>query len=182
MKFFGDPIVPDAKKYGTAGVSYGTPRCVRKSYMACLKHVTLKHGNVNFRKDFRLELVPSICYSSAFFTMLSFVLKADVQLYQYMSCCWFVYRPHPGCTWQIQPRRESHVPVICTDLNFFYSIHFPFYIPLRVWLGTLQGCHHAQCPLPLSIVIRMRMVIKQWNLPACIAEVQLQKNTRAFLT
>ena len=42
-----------------------------------------------------------------------------------------------------------------------------------IGLGTLQDCHHAQCPLPLSIVIRMRLVIRQSKLPACLAEVQL---------
>ena len=61
-----------------------------------------------------------------------------------------------------------------TDLNLFYSIHFWFFfISLWVWLGTLQDCHHAQCPLPLSIVIRMRLVIRQSKLPACLADVQL---------
>ena len=37
----------------------------------------------------------------------------------------------------------------------------------------LQDCHYAQCPLPLSIVIRMRLVIGQSKLPACLVEVQL---------
>ena len=48
-----------------------------------------------------------------------------------------------------------------------------FFIPLWVWLRTLQDCRYAQCPLPLSIVIRMRLVIRQSKLPACLAEVQL---------
>ena len=47
-----------------------------------------------------------------------------------------------------------------------YILHF--FIPLWVWLGILQDCH-----LPLSIVIRMRLVIRQSKLPACLAEVQL---------
>ena len=66
------------------------------------------------------------------------------------------------------------------DKSSIYSIHFPifFFIPLWVWLGTLQDC---QCPLPLSIVIRMRLVIRQSKLPACLAEVQLtHQNTLAF--
>ena len=47
------------------------------------------------------------------------------------------------------------------------------FIPLWVLLGTLQDCQYAQCPLPLSIVIRMRLVIRQSKLPACLAEVHL---------
>ena len=35
---------------------------IGQSYMACLKHVTPKNGNANFRLDFRLEFVPRICY------------------------------------------------------------------------------------------------------------------------
>ena len=54
-----------------------------------------------------------------------------------------------------------------------YIFLFFFFIPLWVWLGTLQDCQYAQCRLPLSIVIRMRLVIRQSKLPACLAEVQL---------
>ena len=46
-----------------------------------------------------------------------------------------------------------------------YNIHFPFYfIPLWVWLGILRDCLHAQRPMPSSIVIRMRLVIRQSKL------------------
>ena len=55
----------------------------------------------------------------------------------------------------------------------FIAYIFPFFIPLWVLLGTLQDYNHAQCPLPLSIVVRMRLVIRQSKLPACLAEVQL---------
>ena len=55
----------------------------------------------------------------------------------------------------------------------FIAYIFLFSIPLWVWLGTLQDCQYAQCPLPLSIVIRMRLVIRQSKLPACLADVQL---------
>ena len=48
-----------------------------------------------------------------------------------------------------------------------------FFIPLWVWLRTLQDCQYAHCPLPLSIVIRLRLVIRQSKLPACLAEVQV---------
>ena len=57
-------------------------------------------------------------------------------------------------------------------LIYFIAYIFPFFIPLWVWLGTLQDCQYAQCPLPLSTVIRMRLVIRQSKLPACLAEVQ----------
>ena len=64
---------------------------------------------------------------------------------------------------------------------FIAYIFVTFFIPLWVWLGTLQNCQCAQCPLPLSIVIRMRLFIRQSKLPACLAEVQLvHQNTLAF--
>ena len=40
----------------------------------------------------------------------------------------------------------------------FIAYIFSIFISLWVWLGTLQNCHHAQCPLPLFIVIRMRLL------------------------
>ena len=40
----------------------------------------------------------------------------------------------------------------------FIAYIFQFSISLWVWLGTLQNGHHAQCPLPLFIVIRMRLL------------------------
>ena len=65
--------------------------------------------------------------------------------------------------------RYSAQILIC----FIAYIFLIFFIPLWVWLGTLQDCQYAQCPLPLSIVIRMRLVIRQSKLPACLAEGQL---------
>ena len=65
--------------------------------------------------------------------------------------------------------RYSAQILIC----FIAYIFLFFFIPLWVWLGTLQDCQYVQCPLPLSIVIRMRLVIRQSKLPACLAEVQL---------
>ena len=53
--------------------------------------------------------------------------------------------------------RYSAQILIC----FIAYIFVLFFIPLCVWLGTLQDCQYAQCPLPLSIVIRMRLVIRQ---------------------
>ena len=65
--------------------------------------------------------------------------------------------------------RYSAQILIC----FIAYIFLFFFIPLWVWLGTLQDCQYAQCPLSLSFVIRMRLVITQSKLPACLAEVQL---------
>ena len=65
--------------------------------------------------------------------------------------------------------RYSAQILIC----FIAYIFLFFFIPLWVWLETLQDCQYAQCPLPLSIVIRMRLVIRQSKLPACLAEMQL---------
>ena len=65
--------------------------------------------------------------------------------------------------------RYSAQILIC----FIAYIFLFFFIPLWVWLGTLQDCQYAQCHLPLSIVIRMRLVFRQSKLPACLAEVQL---------
>ena len=65
--------------------------------------------------------------------------------------------------------RYSAQILIC----FIAYIFLFFLIPLLVWLATLQDCQYVQCPLPLSIVIRMRLVIRQSKLPACLAEAQL---------
>ena len=65
--------------------------------------------------------------------------------------------------------RYSAQILIC----FIAYIFLIFFIPLWVWLGTLQDCQYAQCPLPLCIVIRMRLIIRQSKLPACLADVQL---------
>ena len=62
----------------------------------------------------------------------------------------------------------------------FIAYIFHFFIPLWVWLGTLQDCQYAECPLPLFIVIRMRLVIRQSKLPACLAEVQLVHQNTAW--
>ena len=58
--------------------------------------------------------------------------------------------------------RYSAQILIC----FIAYIFLIFFIPLWVWLGTLHDCQYAECPLPLSIVIRMRLVIRQSKLPA----------------
>ena len=75
--------------------------------------------------------------------------------------------------------RYSAQILIC----FIAYIFLFFFIPLWVWLVILQDCQYAQCPLPLSVVIRMRLVIRQSKLPACLAEVQLgHQNTLASLS
>ena len=65
--------------------------------------------------------------------------------------------------------RNSAQILIC----FIAYIFQIFYIPQLVWLGTLQDSQCTHCPLPLSIVIRIWLVIRQSKLPACLAEVQL---------
>ena len=65
--------------------------------------------------------------------------------------------------------RYSAQILIC----FIAYIFLIFFIPLWIWLGTLQDCQYTQCPLLLFIVIRMRLVIRQSKLSACLAEVQL---------
>ena len=69
--------------------------------------------------------------------------------------------------------RSPGVPDQSSRICLIAYIFLTFFIPLWVWLGTLQDCQYAQCPLSLSIVIRMRLVIRQSKLPACLAEVQL---------
>ena len=75
--------------------------------------------------------------------------------------------------------RYSAQILIC----FIAYIFLIVFIPWWVWLGNLQDCQYAQYPLPLSIVIRMRLVIRQSKLPACLAEVQLaHQNTLLHLS
>ena len=69
--------------------------------------------------------------------------------------------------------RYSAQILIC----FIAYIFLIFFIPLWIWLRTLQDCQYAEYPLPLSIIIRMRLVIRQSKLPACLAEVQLAHQT-----
>ena len=54
-------------------------------------------------------------------------------------------------------------------------IAYIFSISLWVWLGTLQNCHHAQCPLPLLSEWGCSVLIRQSNLPACLAEGQQEE-------
>ena len=77
----------------------------------------------------------------------------------------------PG-SWQTSLGLGSMSRYSAQILICFIAYVFQFLF-LWVWLGTLQDCHHAQCPVPLSIVIRMRVIIRQSKLPACLVEVQL---------
>ena len=49
------------------------------------------------------------------------------------------------CTWQIQLRSGQHISVFCTDLNLFYSIHFPFLFLCGFGWGICGALCH--CPL-----------------------------------
>ena len=53
-----------------------------------------------------------------------------------------------------------------------YWYQLSFTKQLRSW-DLCRTATYAQCPLPLSIVIRIRLIIRQSKLPACLAEVQL---------
>ena len=88
---------------------------------------------------------------------------------------------YPGLGWfvrnQVYLTNTAEVWVACPDIlpsPWFVQKHTfsIFLIPLWVWLETLLDCHRAQCPQPLSIVIKMRLVISQSNRPACFADVQ----------
>ena len=70
----------------------------------------------------------------------------------------------------LRPMSRYSAQILICFIAYIFLICF---IPLWVWLGTLQDCQYAQWPLPLSIVIKMSLVIRQSKLPACLAEVQL---------
>ena len=86
---------------------------------------------------------------------------------------WFVRNLGWGLSASAQVYLTNPVYSAQILICFIAYIFLFFFIPLWVWLGTLQDCQYAQCPLPLSIVIRMRLVIRQSKLPACLAEMQL---------
>ena len=55
----------------------------------------------------------------------------------------------------------------------FIAYIFVFYSSVGL-VGKFAGLPvYTECPLPLSIVIRMRLIIRQSKLPSCLAEVQL---------
>ena len=66
------------------------------------------------------------------------------------------------------PRYSAQI-LIC-----FYSINFPILFYSSVGLvGNFAGLPPCTVPLQLSIVLKMRLVIRQSKFPACLAEVQL---------
>ena len=71
--------------------------------------------------------------------------------------------------------RYSVQIIIC-----FIAYMFLYYSSVGL-VGNFAGCQYAQCPLPLSIVIRMRLVIRQSKLPACLAEMQLAHQNTLWL-
>ena len=60
----------------------------------------------------------------------------------------------------------------------FIAYIFSIFNSLWVWLGTLQNCHHAQCP-PATVHCYQneaaQVLIRQSNLPACLAEGQQEE-------
>ena len=65
------------------------------------------------------------------------------------------------CTWQIGRESRDHsyrVPVFCTDLNLFCSMHFPIFNSSVGGFGTL--CFRTAWQSRLSIMIRKRQSLK----------------------
>ena len=64
----------------------------------------------------------------------------------------------------------------CSALMLISFIAYIFLFYSSCWFGwELCRTSTMQCPPTLPIVIKMRLVIRQSNLPACLAEVQLMK-------
>ena len=72
-------------------------------------------------------------------------------------------RPMPRCTWEIRQ--------IC-----FITYIFLFHSSVGL-VGNFAGLPPCTAPPVIVLVIRMRLVIKQSNLPACLAEVQLEQSS-----
>ena len=72
-------------------------------------------------------------------------------------------------SWGLGSMSQCSAQILICFLAYIFNF---FFISLWVWVGTLQDCHHARCPLPLFSVIKMRLAIRQSNLPVCFAAVQ----------
>ena len=59
--------------------------------------------------------------------------------------------------------------ILICFIAYIFQISIPPYGLVEI-LAELPPC--TQSPLPLSIAIKMRFLIRQSNLPACLAEVQ----------
>ena len=49
----------------------------------------------------------------------------------------------------------------CARILIYFIACVSIFIHLWFGLGTLQDCHHAQCPLPFSIAIKLKLFIRQ---------------------
>ena len=69
------------------------------------------------------------------------------------------------------------VPVFCTGLDLFHSIYFPIFqfFCMLGWETCISGL--TNCPLPLFIVIRRRLLIRQ----SCLAGAAGWKLYLAFM-
>ena len=85
--------------------------------------------------------------------------------------------PKARRTWQ-----PAEALVECTGILYksFIAYIFHFFISSVGLVGHLTDCRHAEYPVPLYILIRMRLLTKQCNLPTCLPDVQLDEITLAF--
>ena len=92
------------------------------------------------------------------------------------------------CTWQTGRGLGYRVPIIYPDLNLSVLQHTFSNVLFICGLDLdLEPCNSAllKSPLPLPFIIRMRMLIRQSNLTACLIRGKVQqdeKHSRAFMS
>ena len=111
-----------------------------------------------FTHMFKIAEIVSFCYSpSTLFIGKAIKIPHVIQIKICAEYRDMLPRPRLVCQ---EPglRPIGRSPGVPDKSSRFIAYIFQFSISLWVWLGTLQNCHHAQCPLPLFIVIRMRLL------------------------
>ena len=74
-------------------------------------------------------------------------------------------------------QRQGSMTQYSAQILIFYSMHFPIFNSFVGLVGNLAEMPPCtQSLLPLAIAIKMRLLIRQSNLPACLAEVQQHEN------